>query len=201
MLVAYFLLFILLFAGCVKKEEGGEKKMPTVTGKNVVMIIASNMFRDEELNEPRKILEGQGVGVTIASTSLAPATGMLGTTVKPHKLLSEIKVENFDAIVFVGGQGAAEYWNNPTAHKLVEEALKQNKIVAAICIAPVTLAKAGILKGKRATVFPSEKERLIKEGAIYTGKSVEKDGNIITAAGPEYAKRFGEEILYALGSR
>jgi len=70
--------------------------------------------------------------------------------------------------------------------------------VAAICISPVTLARAGILKNRRATVFPTEAEELKKEGAIYTGAPVEEDGRIITASGPEAAGEFGERIASVL---
>ena len=72
------------------------------------------------------------------------------------------------------------------------------KIIAAICIAPVTLANAGILNGKKATVFPSGKNDLIRNGAKYTGDSVTVDGNIITANGPMAAEAFGKKIVEML---
>ena len=68
------------------------------------------------------------------------------------------------------------------------------KVVAAICIAPVILARAGLLKGKRATVFPDGIPELEKAGAVYTAQSVERDGRIITGNGPEAAEAFGREI-------
>lgn len=166
--------------------------------KKVVMIIAHEDFRDEELLEPKKILEQNAVKVTIASSSLAEASGMLGAIVKPDILIGNINVGDFDAIIFVGGGGAEEYWNDPVAQRIAQDAINQNRIVAAICIAPVTLAKAGILKGKRSTVWSSEAGQLRASGAVYTGKPVERDGNIITASGPSAAKEFGEEILKAL---
>ena len=43
--------------------------------KKVLMVIAPDKFRDEEYNEPRRILEGRGCTVTVASTSIEPATG------------------------------------------------------------------------------------------------------------------------------
>ena len=173
-----------------KAEPIGEKK--------VVMIVAQRNFRDEELEEPKAILEKNGIKVTIASSSKDIAIGMLGATIKPNMLISEIKVEEYDAIIFVGGQGASYYWNDPTAHKIVKQAIEKGKIVAAICIAPVTLANARILKDKKATVWPSEADKLTEKGAIYTGIKVEVDDNIITAVGPEQAEEFGEAIVKAL---
>jgi protease I len=166
--------------------------------KKAVMIIAEDNFRDEELFEPREILENNGIEVKVASTSLGQASGMLGATVKPDILVRDIKVSDFDAIVFVGGSGSSQYWDDPLAHKLAKEAVDNNKIVAAICIAPVTLANAGILKGKRATVWSSQAGQLRAKGANYTGKSVEKEGKIITATGPSAAREFGEALVNAL---
>lgn len=166
--------------------------------KKAVMIIAQDGFRDEEFFLPKEILEKQGIEVKVASTALTQAKGMLGAEVKPDILVSDIDVTDFDAIIFVGGIGASQYWDDPIAHKLAQEAYNRNKIVAAICIAPVTLARAGILKRKRATVWSSEAGNLRSAEANYTAKPLEKDGNIITASGPIAAREFGEEIAKAL---
>jgi protease I len=86
------------------------------------------------------------------------------------------------------------YFDDPVAQNIAKEAVRENKILAAICIAPVILANAGVLRNKKATVFPSEKETLINAGAQYTGKDVEVDGNIITASGPQAAEKFAATI-------
>jgi len=166
--------------------------------KKVVMIIAENDFRDEELFVPKEIFEKAGIEVKVASTALKQAHGMLGATFKPDILVNDINVRDFDAIIFVGGSGASQYWDDPVAHRLAQEANNTGRIVAAICIAPVTLARAGILKGKRATVWSSEGAQLKSEGANYTGRPAEKDGNIITANGPSAAREFAEELVKAL---
>jgi len=170
-----------------------------LSADKVVMIIAHNNFRDEELFETKHVLEDRGLMVTVASSRLGPARGMLGGEIRPDILVSQIDVNDYDAIVFVGGIGASEYWGSPIAHKIAKEAIKKKKVVAAICIAPVTLARAGILKGKKVTSWPSEANKLREEGAIYTGRDVEVDGLIITAIGPRAAKRFAEAISLALG--
>ena len=124
--------------------------------------------------------------------------GMLGAEVKPDILASEIKPEDWDAIILVGGTGATHYFEDSSVHSMLNEAVKQNKIVGAICIAPVTLANAGILTGKKATVYSSEIQRLKDKGAECTGKDVERDGKIITASGPQAAEEFGNTIAQAL---
>jgi len=169
--------------------------------KSAVVVVAKVNFRDEELLEPKEILEKNNVVVRIASTSPGEITGMLGAKVKADILIKDINVQEFDAIVFVGGTGASQYWNDPVAHKLIQDALRNEKIVAAICIAPVTLANSGILKGKRATVWSSESGQLKANGAVYTAGNVETDGNIITAAGPFAAREFGEELAKLILSK
>lgn len=176
----------------------GEDVMQSAKGKKAVMIIASNNFRDEELLKPREVLEKNGVTVTVASSSLKEAKGMLGAKVKPDVLFTNIHVAEYDAVIFVGGSGADEYWDNPTAHKIANDANNAKKIVGAICIAPVTLAKAGLLKDKKATTYSSTVKDIKSAGANYTGADVERDGNIITASGPTAAQKFGETIVKAL---
>jgi len=191
-------LLILLLVVSYGLGVNGYAQEGVVKMKKAVMIIPESDFRDEELKEPKDILERNNIEVKVASTTLDRVEGMLGAQVKPDILINDIEIKDFDAIVFVGGGGSSQYWDDPVAHKLAQDAIGANKIVAAICIAPVTLARAGILKGKRATVFSSEAGELKSEGANYTGKAVEKDGNIITASGPTAARAFGEELVKAL---
>jgi len=166
--------------------------------KRAAMIIAPEKFRDEELFEPKEILEKAGISVTVASTGLSPARGVKGGTITPQARITELKADDYDAVIFVGGGGASIYWDNPVAHALAGDAVKKGKLLAAICIAPVTLARAGVLTGRRATVWPSEAEQLSAAGAHYTAQPVVKDGNIITGSGPNAAAEFGEEIKKAL---
>jgi len=172
--------------------------MPDITGRKVVMIIASNNFRDEEYEEPRKLLDAAGASVTVASSSLDTAAGMLGARVKPDILITDVSVADYDAVVFVGGAGAREYFDNPTAQSIAKDAVAQGKLLAAICIAPSTLANAGVLKDKTATSYPSEKKNLEAKGATHTGRGVEIDGDIITADGPGSAVDFGRSLVEAL---
>ena len=163
--------------------------------KKIVMIIAQQMFQETEFKEPKKIFEKDGATVTVASSKLSPATGGK-LRVQPDILVADIKVEDYDAVVFIGGFGVSEYVNDYYAHKIAKDAIKQNKILAAICLAPRVLANAGLLEGKKAT--SANKYDIEAKGAICTDKPVERDGNIITANGPGAAKQFGEAIVSAL---
>jgi protease I len=192
------IVFLILGSSACAKPTPTPEAVPTLQGKNILMIIAHQDFRDEEYQEPRQIFEAKGATITVASSSLEVAKGALGAQVKPDLLLKDAAVGDYDAIVFVGGPGAQEYWDDPVAHAIAQDAVAQGKVLAAICIAPATLAKAGVLRGKNATVFSSEAEALKARGANYTGAGVERDGLIITANGPKAATKFAEEVAKAL---
>ncbi|MEM5766293.1 MAG: DJ-1/PfpI family protein [Candidatus Aenigmatarchaeota archaeon] len=172
--------------------------MSNLEGKRVLMIIAPNNFRDEELLKPKEILEKARAEVKVASKGVKEARGMMGSIVSVDLDISEAEVQNYDAIIFVGGTGAEIYFNDSTALGIVRKAYEQGKVIGAICIAPSILANAGILEGKKATSWPSETSNLEANGVRYTGESVTVDGKIITAKGPEAASQFGKAIAEAL---
>ncbi len=172
--------------------------MPKSRAKSVLMVIAPKNFRDEEFREPYNIFKEHNVKVTTASTDTTPAKGMLGAVVKPEKLLEQIIPDSFDAVVIVGGSGCKVLWDNPILHNIVRDFSKKGKTIGAICIGPVVLARAGIIKGRKVTAFPSVQNELERYGGQYTGSEVEQDGNIITGAGPEFAHNFGLKILARL---
>lgn len=164
-----------------------------------LLIIAPKNFRDEELFHTKEELEKAGAEVIIASSKIGNIRGMLGGTAKAELDLRSVRVEDFDAIIFIGGSGASAYYEDPQAHQIAKEAVQQSKVLAAICIAPGILAKAGVLKGKKATIWNGDfVEILERNGARYTGKSVEIDGKIITANGPPAARDFGRAIVKAI---
>jgi hypothetical protein len=115
--------------------------------KKVLIVISHENFRDEEFKEPYSLLVGSGVIVTIASTDTSTATGMLGMNVKPDIILEQVNPEDFDALVVVGGTGCRNLWNNTTLHNIIQSFNITKKTIAAICIGPVVLGKAGILEG------------------------------------------------------
>ncbi|MDH4162454.1 MAG: DJ-1/PfpI family protein [Nitrospirota bacterium] len=175
--------------------------MNRLTGKKVLMVIAKSKFRDEEYLEPRKALESEGAAITVASSSLEVAEGMLGLKVKPDRLITGVKEEDFDGVVFVGGGGSKEYFDSPVAHDLARNFYDHDKLTSAICIAPAVLANAGLLKGKKATSFPSSEATLKSRGAVITGEDVSMDGKIVTAVGPEAAKKFGQKLVDVLSGK
>ncbi len=191
-----------------QKTEDGRTPAATAptgpaAGKKAVLIIATDNFRDDELYETKRMLDTAGVQTTIAASRQGIARGMLGNMAQPEVSLNRLRVDDYDAVVFVGGPGAAEYFDNPVALNIARDAASKRKILAAISIAPTILANANVLTGIRATAFLSERQRLQQAGAIYTGNPVERDKYIITGAGgsPRASLDFGRAITDALSGK
>lgn len=174
--------------------------MPEINGKKILMIIAPDKFRDEELFHTKEVLERQGGDITVVSKKKGVAQGMKGGSFDVRTTYDEVSVEDFDAVVFVGGGGSKVYFDDPKAHDIAKKAYADNKVVCAICIAPSILANAGLLKGKDATVWKGDEfiGILKNKGANYTGDEVTTDGRIVTGNGPEAAKKFAVAITKKL---
>jgi protease I len=176
-----------------------------LTEKKALLIIAPNDFEDIEFLHTKEELEKAKVRIIVASTKKEIATGMQGTRVKVDIALDEVNVTEFDAIIFIGGLGACPYYTDDKALSLATEAFRYGKIVCAICVAPLILSKAGVLKGRHATVYDLKikelTQLLTEEGAVYTEKQVVVDGNIITANGPASAREFGRTIARELNKQ
>jgi len=166
--------------------------------KKAAMFIAFQGFRDEEYTEPKRILEEAGVKVTTVSTAKGLARGKFRVTAQVDKTVEEIDPADYDALTLVGGPGALEQLDNGKVHKLFQLAAARGKVIGAICISPVVLAHAGLLKGKKATVFPDGAEELKKAGADYAGGDVVVDGLLVTADGPVPAKKYGQALVELL---
>lgn len=199
--ITLFLLFCFscsVKSGNINPESAMNLLAAETKGKSVLMIIANKDFRDEEYKLPHDLLSAMGAKIKVASDSKSEAKGMLGLSLMPDLLLTEVNVNDYDAVIFVGGSGTTVLFGNKYAQAIAKDAYSKGKIIGAICLAPVILANAGILKGKKATIYESEGDLLKAFGAIYTAKQVEKDGLIITAEGPNASKKFGELIVQEL---
>lgn len=166
--------------------------------KRAVLIIAKEIFRDEELFDTQKALEKAGIETVVASSVVGPCKGKLGGEAQATILVGDIAVDDFDAVVFIGGGGAMQYYDDDDALNVATEAARKGKVIAAICIAPRILANAGLLKGVKATCYQSEAEAIKKLGADFQVADVIADGKIITGNGPGAATEFGETIAQAL---
>ncbi len=165
--------------------------------KSILMVIAPDQFRDEELHAPREIFKNYGWQVDTVSTKTGDINGMLGAVETVSKTLDDIDANMYDGIVVVGGMGSPEYlYDNTQLHSILKTVSNNGKVVSSICLSGAVLAKAGLLKGKTATVWPDETAiQILKDnGANYTEDPCVTDGKTVTANGPEAAKAFGQAV-------
>lgn len=108
-----------------------------------------------------------------------------GFITEPHITLEEVNSDEVDLFVIPGGD-PDRIINNGVLIKLIKEINDKGKIVAAICAAPLTLAKAGILKDKKfTTTLPIEEFKEFGK-RLFVDENVVIDQNIITAKASGY---------------
>lgn len=165
--------------------------------KNIGVIFA-NGFEEIEGLTIVDILRRAGLICQMVGLSGETATGAHGIKVVMDCTFDAFKDTKYDAIILPGGMPGAE--NLRDSRKLLEslkKASEADKLIAAICAAPIALAAADILHGKNVTCYPGFESQLT--GACYTASRVQVDGNIITANGPGSAMDFSYQILEYLG--
>jgi protease I len=182
----------LLFGECNSATEPPQQR-------KVIMIRAPQYYCDEELFHIRTALEKKNIGLVVASTTTAEALGeRLGVKIKPDITIHEVDIEEFVGIIIGSGTGCKEsLWQDENLRKIVKLADTQNKFIAAGCNAPVVLARAGILKERRATVFPNNENimELKNAGAVYKNEPLVVDGKIITSRDLIALKEFTGAIM------
>lgn len=169
-----------------------------------VLMIAADGFETVELFEPRKALEAAGVTVTLASIKRDPIQGMKGDinkaeTATPDLTLSEVEVDDYDALVLPGGVANPDKLRvEDRAVEIVQQFMDEDKIVAAICHAPWLLAEADVIDGRRVTGFVSIRTDLENAGADVEDEEVVIDDNLITSRKPDDIPAFNKAIIDAL---
>jgi len=165
--------------------------------KKAIVFLATG-FEETEAVGTIDVLRRGGIDTKIVSiTGELTVTGAHGIQIKADALFNEAGYPGRDALVLPGGMPGA---NNLNAYEPLKKELvkyyEHNKIVAAICAAPIVFGGLGFLKGRKATCYPSFEPALT--GATITGEAVETDGNVITGKGPGLVFHFGLAIIEAL---
>lgn len=203
--------FLFLIAGAILSVQlvvkssviSNQNDMPIISNVDIrkaALIIAYRDFRDQEYFIPKKILEKSGIRVATVSNKEGIAIGSDGGEAPVGLLLSSFRAADYDAIVFIGGPGAAKYLDNADSYRVARDAVSFNKILGAICVAPIVLANGGVLDGKNATVWSGPMDKMainiIKAGgAKYVDNRVVVDGLIVTGNGPDASEEFAREII------
>lgn len=161
-----------------------------------LVIIAAQGFQDKEFEGTRNGLIDGNFDIVLGSTDRGPCTGKFGSKLEATVALRDCSIADYDRVAFIGGPGAHKLADDTDAQNIARATVAANKPLGAICVAPTILAKAGVLKGKNATVWDDGEGTQINllkfHGAVYTDKSVVTDGIIVTGNGPEAAEEFGK---------
>lgn len=149
-----------------------------------VAILIDEMFEDSEFIYPYYRLLEAGISVDVVGKKEALYRGKHGTTAKATLAVHNLKSSGYDGLFIPGGYAPDGLRLEPEMVRFVRALFDDAKAVCAVCHGPSLLISAGILKGRKVTAYPSIGDDIVNAGADYTGASVEKDGNIITARDP-----------------
>lgn len=163
----------------------------------VLIIVPPYDYNDTQLLAISEALAKEQIQMMVANSTGQPSKGEHGSTLVPDADFYHVDSANFDGAVFIGGTGSSAYQHNRRAQQLAREFFEAGKPVAAIGLSPTILANAQILRGKRATGRPTERDAINALGT-YTGAPVEVDGNIITALSTVHVAEFATAIIRAL---
>lgn len=195
------MLSIVLFAaGCSGKTE----KTPDVTARKTVSqphvaVLVTEGFHDGETYMPIGYLVNKGFDVTV----IGPETGRVKAynsdfEIVIDKAVSDVSVDEFDALILPGGKAPATLKGNPTVVEFAKNFFNTGKTVAAVCHGPQVLAAAGVLDGVTSTGVNSIQEELEAAGATYVDEALVTDGNLITSRVPDDLPFFAAAIEKAV---
>lgn len=146
------------------------------------------------------ILRRAKIEVILAGLQPGCVTGAHNICVIPETIIDAVNAGAFEMIVLPGGQPGSDNLNaDPRIHALLNEFAAKEKLIGAICAAPIVLAAAGLLNGRKATCYPTYRDQL--HGSFLEEAPVVSDGAIITSRGPGTALLFGLEIAARLAGR
>jgi len=145
------------------------------------------------------LLRRANIEVVTASLDEDIIVASRGVRLVADVTLADIVDDEFDMIVLPGGMPGAENLDrDDRIHKLIKKHNKMDKFIAAICAAPVILANAGVLMGKRATSYPGFIDKMSLTDTKILKDSVVIDDKVITSRGPGTAMDFALELIEKL---
>lgn len=169
----------------------------SLKNRSVLIILPAQDFNEQEYLIITNTLERTNIKVFIASDAYALCTGSEGLKVKNDIQLYNVHETNFGGVIFIGGNGVRNYWNNRLLHSIATKFHLKKKPIGAICAAPIILAKAGLIT-ECATCYPDDKKELERTGVEYKDTPIIISNNIITAKDPTTAGEFVKIFLNEL---
>ena len=164
-----------------------------------VYLILADGFEEIEAITIIDLLRRGNVEIeSVTITTNLEVTGAHGISIKSDIYMSDADFKNCCMIILPGGMpGTINLDNCEELNNQILKLKEKGAYICAICAAPMILADKGILKGKKATIYPNM-EKGLKETANWVDDSVVKDGNIITSQGPGTAMEFALKLVEIL---
>ncbi|HMK45884.1 MAG TPA: DJ-1/PfpI family protein [Methanocella sp.] len=159
----------------------------------VQIVVAQQNFHDDELSYLKKYFRAAGARVLVAGTEKSLMRGMSGSVVMPDNTIGGISVAALDALVIAGGNGSPQYlWGNELLQGKIRQAYQKGRVIGASGLSSVALAHAGILSGRKASMYPSSTvtNEFKRYGVAYVDDPVVVSGTIVTSKGPEHIRSF-----------
>jgi deglycase len=180
--------------------------MGILSGKNILIVIPRNQFDEDEFFGTRDLLESAGARVVVLSQNGQEAVGMNKTRFQPHGMIIDWNKQEgvfgrYHAALLVGGKGASKFlWDDPILPQILTDLYRAGKVVGAIGLSVVVLARASFLMEKGASGPNDEKflRELELSSSYYSGELLTCCDRIITASGGEAVKEFTEAVIMAL---
>lgn len=165
--------------------------------KATVVVPLAPGFEEIEAITIVDVLRRAGVTVAIAGLQPGPCVGAHGIAVTPDCPIDGIDTSSIRMVVLPGGMpGATTLRDDSRVVRLLRTCAEKGAFTAAICAAPIALAKAGLHKGRRMTSYPGFGKEL--DGATYVEERVVVDGKVVTSRGPGTALEFALALVRLL---
>jgi 4-methyl-5(b-hydroxyethyl)-thiazole monophosphate biosynthesis len=138
------------------------------------------------------VLRRANIKVDVVGIEDEIVAGRNGVKILCDKIITDVEPEDYDGIVLPGGNpGYKNLENNQNVINFIKTFNNRGKLIAAICASPTILEKIGVLEGKKATCYPSMKDKIKN----FVDEKVVVDKNVITSQGPGTAIDFALEIV------
>ncbi len=166
----------------------------------VLVVVPDRDFQQVEYGAVVSALGDAGYPMQIANAEGGDSVSS-DVHVRADLKIADAAAGDYVGVVLVGGYGTEALYDNAELQALVRDAAAADEVVAAICLAPVILARAGVLEGKRGVVTSEAKQELEDGGCTVEDTAVAVDGRIVTGNGPSAAEEFAAEVVKALRSQ
>jgi protease I len=171
----------------------------SLAGMRVAMI-ATDLFEQAELIEPKKALEQAGAKVTVISPKQGEIQGVQhdkkDQKVKVDLALDQANAADFEAVMLPGGAMNADALRmERKAQEFVQNIERAGKPIAVICHGPWLLVSAGLVRGRKMTSYHTIQDDLKNAGAEWHDETVIRDKNWVSSRKPDDIPAFNREMI------